>query len=101
MRSEFEISGGEVWVCVHLQARAIAVIPGRRRMHLNLARKFELGDAAQVLAQNFLLDIQLMVVVRVLIVASTAVCEMRAWRRNAVRGGLDDGGSVSTREAGL
>ena len=101
MRSEFEISGGEVWVCVHLKARAIAVIPGRRRMHLNLTGKFELGDAAQILAQDFFLDIELMVVVGMLIVTSATAGEMRTGRRYAVRGGLHDCGSMSAREAGL
>ena len=54
-------------------------------MQLNFALQFELGDAAQVLVEDFFLDFELMIVAGVLVVASAAAGEMRAGRRNAVR----------------
>ncbi len=85
MGGELEISGREVGASLHLQARTIAIVPGRRRMDLNFALQFELGDAPQVLAQDFFLDFELMLVGGVLILASTAAGEVRTWRPHAMR----------------
>ena len=70
-------------------------------MDLNPALKFELGDAAQILAENFFLDFELMVVSGVLIVASTTAAEMRTRRRDAVRRRLHDLDGLGAREAGF
>ncbi len=85
MRGELEISCRELGPGAHLQARAIAIVPGRRRMDLDFALQFELGDAAQVLAQDFFLDLELMIVGGVLVVASAATGEM--WARRLTRCG--------------
>ena len=53
MGSEFEISGGESGFRPNLQARAVAIVPGRRRVHLDFALQFELGDPAQIFAEDF------------------------------------------------
>jgi hypothetical protein len=70
-------------------------------MQVNFALEFELGDATQVLAQDFFLDLELMFVGGVLVVASATACEMWARWRDAVRGGLDDCFGLCTGEAGL
>ena len=72
---------GELRSRAHLQARTIAIVPGRRGMHLNLALEFKLGDAPQVLAQNFFLDFELMLVAGVLVVAASTAREIRTRRR--------------------
>ena len=82
---EFEISRGEVGFRPHLKARTIAVVPWWRRMHLNFALQLELGDATQVLAQDFLLDFELVIVAGMLVVASAAGAKVRAGRWDAVR----------------
>jgi hypothetical protein len=53
-------------------------------MDLNFALQFELCDPPQILAEDFRLDFELMLVVGVLVVASATVGEVRAWRRDAV-----------------
>ena len=85
----------------HLQARTVAVIPGRRGMQLNFALQFELGDAVQIFAQNLFLDFELMLVGGVLVVASAATGEIGAGRRDAVRRGFDYGVGVGASEAGF
>ena len=54
-------------------------------MHLNFALQFELGDAPQVLAQDFFLDLELVLVAGVLIMASAAAGEIWTGWRDAVR----------------
>ena len=68
-------------------------------MNLNLTRQFELGDAAQILAQDFRLDLELMLVSGVLVVASAAAAEIRARRLDAVRRRFYDFISVRAGEA--
>ena len=70
-------------------------------MQLNFALQFELGDAAQILAQDFFLDLELMLVGGVLVVASAAAGEMRTGRRDAVRRGFNDCVGVGASEAWL
>lgn len=101
MRGEFEISGGEVRVCAHLQARAVAVIPRRRRMDFDFGLKFEFGEAAKVLAQDFFFDLKLMFVSGVLVMASATAGKVRAGRRDAMRRGFNNCRRVGAGEAGL
>jgi hypothetical protein len=70
-------------------------------VNLNFALWFELGDAAQVLAQDFLLDFELMLVTGVLIVAASAAAEVGTGWLDAVRGRLYDCRSMGAGEAGL
>ena len=70
-------------------------------MQLNFALEFELGDAAQVLAQDFFLDLELVLVGGMLIVASAAVGEMWAGRRDAVRRRFHDCFCLRADEAGF
>ncbi len=70
-------------------------------MYLDFVLQFELGDAAQVLAQDFFLDFELLLVAGVLVVASAAAAKMRTGRRNAVRRWLDDRRGLGAGEAGL
>jgi hypothetical protein len=70
-------------------------------MDLNFAFEFELGDAAQVLAQDFFLDFELMVVGGVLVVASAAAGEVWAGRLGAVQRGLYYFAGLGAGEAGL
>jgi len=55
-------------------------------MNFNLNRQFNFCRAPQTLAQDFLLDIKLMLVAGVLIVASAARAKVWALRLNPVRG---------------
>jgi len=80
VRCKLEISGGKIGPGADLQARTVAIIPGRRRMDFDFAGQFEPGDAAQVLAQDFLLDFELVRVGGLLVMASAAAGEMRAGR---------------------
>jgi hypothetical protein len=70
-------------------------------MDLNFTLKFELGDAPQILAQDFFLDFELMLVAGLLIMASAAAAEMRTRRRDAVRRRLHDGFGFRADEAGF
>jgi len=70
-------------------------------MQLNFALEFKLGDAAQILTQDFFLDLELVLVGSVLVVASAASCEMWARWRDAVRGRLHDCFGVGAGEAGF
>ena len=101
VRGHLEVSGGERGVGLHLQARTVAVVPRRRRMNLDVERQFQLGDATQALAQDFFLDLELVLVGRVLVVASAAAGEVRAGRQDAVRRRLDDRVGLRPREARL
>src|SRR5258708_2589688 len=101
MRCELEVSRGEIRAGAHLKARTIAIVPGRRRVQLDFTGQFELGDAAQVLAQNFFFDLELQLVSSVLVVASAAAAEVWTRGRNAMRRTLDDCRGVRSREAGL
>jgi hypothetical protein len=70
-------------------------------VHLNFASELEFGDAAQVFAQDFCFDFELVLVGGVLVVASSAAAEVRTRGRDAVRRSLDDCRGVRPGEAGL
>jgi hypothetical protein len=70
-------------------------------MDLDFAGKLQLGDAAQIFTQNFFFDLELVIVSRVLVVASAAVGEIRARRSAAVWRWLDDCDGAGAGEAGL
>jgi hypothetical protein len=70
-------------------------------VQLNFTCQLEPGDAAEVLAQDFFFDLELMFVACVLVVASAAAAEVWTRGRNAVRRRLDDCRGVSAGEAGL
>ena len=101
MRRELEISGGKLGIGLNLQTRTVAIVPGWGRVDLNLVLQFELGDAAQVLAQDFFLDFELMRIAGVLVVASAATAEVLAIRRYALRRGLEDGCGLGASEPWL
>ena len=101
MRGELKISRGEFGACANLETRTVTVVPGRRRMRRNFALQFELGNAAQVFPQDFLLDYDLMLVGGMLVVASAAAAEVRTGCRDAMLRGFHHCDSPGTREAGL
>ena len=70
-------------------------------MHLDFAFELEFGDAAQILAQDFRLDLELMLVSGMLIVASAAAAEIWARRLDAVRRRFYDFVGVRAGEAGF
>ena len=70
-------------------------------MHLDFALQFELGDATQILAQDFFLDFELMFVAGVLVVASAAAAEVFALWLDAMRRSFDDRFRACASEAGL
>src|SRR5580704_3709800 len=101
VRSELEVSGGELWMRLDLKTGAVAIIPRRRGMNFDLAGEFELREAAQGLTQDLFLDLKLMLVGRLLVVTSAAVGKIWTGRRDAVRRRLDDRLGLGSREAGL
>ena len=70
-------------------------------MNLNFRLQLELGDTAQVLAQNFALDFELVIVVSVLIVASATARKIGARRRCSMRRRLHDFDGAGADETGL
>ena len=70
-------------------------------MNLEFALQFNFGHAAQVLAQNFFLDLELMLVAGVLIMASAAAVEVWARWRDPMRGRLHNCFGVCACESGL
>ena len=70
-------------------------------MNLNVVREFDLAKAPQRLAQDFFLDLDLVLVAAVLVVASATAGEIPASSRDAMRGGLDHTIGMSPSEAGL
>src|ERR1019366_5931105 len=68
----------------HVHAGAIAVVPRRRRVKLNFVLEFELGSAAQRLAQNFGFLPQLHLIAHVLVVAAAAAAEVRTIRLDPI-----------------
>lgn len=70
-------------------------------MDFDLRLEFELGDAAQVLSQNFSFDFELMLISGVLVMASAATAEMRAGWGDALRRWLYDRRGMGTSEAGF
>ena len=86
---------------MQLQPRSIAIVPGRRRVRLNFALQLELGDAPQVLAQDFFLDFELVLVAGVLVMASAATGIIRTRWLNAVRRRFHDCFGVGACESGF
>ena len=70
-------------------------------MHLDVEWEVQLGGATEALAQDFFLDLELVLVARVLVVASTAAGVVLAAGLDAMRGRLDDRIGIGSREAGL
>src|ERR1700752_1839615 len=70
-------------------------------MDLDVEWQVQLGGAAQALAQDFFLDLELVVVAGVLVVASAAAGEVWAGRLDAMWRRLDDSVSLGPREARL
>src|SRR5579884_76172 len=66
-----------------MQPGAIAVSPWRGRMRLNFNIEIDAAHAPQGFAQNFDLDLHLLLIFDVLILAPTASLEIRAVRINA------------------
>src|ERR1039457_1214889 len=90
VRRQFEISRGECRADLHLQTRPVAIVPRRRRMDLDVKWQVELGRAPQALAQDFFLDLKLMLVAGVLVVTTAAAGKVLAARLDAVRRRLED-----------
>ena len=63
-------------VVLHLQARPVAIIPGRRSMQPHLGLQLDFRDAPQRLAQNFSFEFNLPLIGNVLVVASAALPEI-------------------------
>src|SRR6266481_6598652 len=89
MRSHAIVSGGKITTPADFKTRAVAVMPRLRRMRNDLFLPIDLRRAAQCVAQNRALDLQLRGVVSVLIVASAASSKIRTARHNPVRRRLD------------
>ena len=70
-------------------------------MHLDFGLQFELGDTAQILAQDFFLDFELIFVAGVLVVASAAAAEIFTVWPNPMRRTFDDRFRVRASEARL
>ena len=70
-------------------------------MHLDFALQFELGDAAQIFAQDFFFDFELMFVAGVLVVAAAAAAEIFTLWLDAVGRSFDDGFRVCASESGF
>src|SRR5207302_5037528 len=86
---------------LHLQARTVAIVPRRRRMNLDVERQLEFRSPPQALAQNFFLDLELVLVIRMLVVTSAAAGIVLAARLDAVGGGLDDRVNLRSSESRL
>ncbi len=70
-------------------------------MQLKFTWQLQLGDAPQILVQDFFLDFELMAVAGVLVLASAATFEVSAAGLDTMWRGLDDCFDLRTREAGL
>ena len=70
-------------------------------MHLDFALQFELGDAPQILAQDFFFDFELVFVAGVLVVASATAAEVFTVWLNPMRRSFHDGFRVCASEARL
>jgi len=70
-------------------------------MDLDVERQVNLGQAPQALAQNFFLNLELVIVGGVLIMASAASGKVWARGRDAMRRRLKDRVGLGSREAGL
>ena len=77
-------------ICVpfHVQLHAVAVAEGLGRHGRDLRRGIDLPEAAQFLAQDAALGLELELVGRVLVVAAAADAEHRAGRSHAVGRGI-------------
>ena len=101
VRVSFEISGFEARAGLHLEAGAVAVIPRRRRMNLNLDWQVKPGSAAKSLAQDFMLDLKLVLITGVLVMAATALREVWTRGLSPMRGRFDDAIGVGAGKAGF
>ena len=90
MRSKFVIAQRELGRVLYFEARAIAIVPFRRRMNLQLTRQFDPGCPPKCLNQNRRFNFQLPSVVRMLVVTPTTSREIWAAWLNPIRGGLQN-----------
>ncbi len=67
----------------------------------DFALQLEFGNTAEILAKNFFLNLELILVAGVLIVASSAGSEVRASGLDAMRRRLGDRGNLRASETGL
>src|SRR5579862_4036452 len=99
VRGKLEISQCERRSELHLQARAIAIVPRWRGVNFNVEGQVEFRRAAQSFAQDFLFDFDLVLVRGVLIVTSAALTVIGTGRLHAVRGSLNDCISLGSRKS--
>src|SRR5450755_630294 len=99
MRIGFEVAQRKRGIMLQADASAVAVIPRFRRVYLNFLIEFQFGGAAHCLAQDFRFEAKLSRVIDVLVLAATALSEVRAWRHNAVGRWRQDLFELSTRES--
>src|SRR5882672_880329 len=101
MRVEAVVANGEIRRSPDLQPDAIAVIPRRRGMNLQLSRQLQLGDAPQIFFENSSFDFELMLVTGVLVVASATAPKIWAWRLDPKRRRRQNLIDLRPRETGL
>ncbi len=82
VRAKTVVAERNRWFVLHLQPRAIAIVPFRRAVDLQFTGQLDLRRPAQSLFENFRLDRKLILVRGVLVVASATTLEVRAARLN-------------------
>lgn len=70
-------------------------------MDKDIAREVDFRRAAQGFAKDVFLDLELVLVAGVLVVASSALAEVRTFGLNAVRGRFEDTVSMGASKAGF
>src|SRR5882672_5946683 len=101
MGSKSEISQCELRHRLHLQPRAVSIVPWRRSMQLDVVLQLDLRNSPQRLTQDLRFVLQLLLVWDVLIVASAAALEILAGRVNSLWRPLYQLRNCPPREAGL
>jgi hypothetical protein len=82
VRGEPIVAERKFWA--NLKARAVAVLPWRRGLNLEIGGEFQLGDASEILFEDFGFELELVIVGGVLVVASAAASEVGAVRVDAI-----------------
>src|SRR5258708_2117191 len=101
MRAEPEVSQRKLRRGLHLQPRAVAVVPGRRSMQAQLRLQLNFCNPLQRLAQNCGLKLKLPLVGNVLVMASAALLEVGTSRFDAIGCRFDHLHNRAAREPGL
>lgn len=101
VRPEFVIAGCKLGGSLYLQARAVAVIPLRRRMDLKFAGEFDLCRAPERFTENLSFHCELTRVRSVLVMAAAAALKVRTAGLNSAGRGLDDVVKSCPRESRL